>query len=280
MQGWISIHRQIKDNFIWKQKPFSKGQAWIDILLRVNHQPKKVPIGNQIIEVEEGQTIWSILDMADSWGWSRKKVDNFLKLLEKEQMLYNKRTTKYTTLTVINWGLYQNEEQQKEQQKSINGTSKEQQKNTNNNDNNDNNDNNTIKDHRCNKSSNPEPVIKFDIESFEIQLAIYLIGKIKNELPNARTPDINNITDLQRWAIHVDRMRRLDNRNDEDIKRVLRYATTDPFWKTNILSTKSLRDKFDTLYAQCNRKPNNGKQQDNMDMMNEWLKNSQGGTDG
>ena len=134
-QGWISLNRQVTDNWIWKDKPYAKGQAWIDILLRVNHKANKVPIGNQIIEVNEGETIWSIEDMANCWGWSRKKVSNFLNILETEMQITQKRTSKYTLVTVVNWGLYQN----KEQQKNISGTSKEHQKNTNNNDNNENN---------------------------------------------------------------------------------------------------------------------------------------------
>jgi len=134
-QGWVSIHRQLNDNWLWKDKPFSKGQAWIDILLRVNHKSAKVPVGNQIIEVEPGQTIWSVKDMSEKWGWSRKKVDNFLNILQTELQITKKSTTKYTLLTVEKWELYQTEEQQK----NINGTSKEHQKNTNNNDNNKNN---------------------------------------------------------------------------------------------------------------------------------------------
>jgi len=137
MQGWISIHRQIKENWIWDDKPFSKGQAWIDILLRVNHKPKKVPLGSQLIEVNPGQTIWSIKDMSTTWGWSRKKVDNFLNMLEKDEMMHNKRTTKYTLLTVAKWEVYQH----KEHQKNIKSTTNEHQKNTNNNDNNVNNEN-------------------------------------------------------------------------------------------------------------------------------------------
>ena len=137
MQGWISLDRQVTENWIWNDKPYAKGQAWIDILLRVNHKAKKVPIGNQLIDIGEGQTIWSIDDMSRRWGWSRKKVSNFLNILETESMLSQKRTSKYTFLTVTNWDLYQN----KEHQKNIKGTSKAHQKHTNNNDNNDNNEN-------------------------------------------------------------------------------------------------------------------------------------------
>lgn len=132
MQGWISIHRQIKNHWLWDEKKFTKGQAWIDILLRVNHKPKKISIGNEIVEVKSGQTVWSIKDMSIRWGWSRKKVSDFLTILEKEQMLNQKRTSKYTLITVENWTLYQNQEHQK----NIKRTSKEHQKNTNNNDNN------------------------------------------------------------------------------------------------------------------------------------------------
>ena len=112
-QGWISLNRKIQDNWIWNDKPFSKGQAWIDILLRVNHKANKIPIGNQIIELKEGQTIWSIDKMSNSWGWSNRKVSNFLNMLTNDGALSQKRTSKYTMLTVANWELYQNTENQK-----------------------------------------------------------------------------------------------------------------------------------------------------------------------
>jgi len=133
MQGWISIHRQLKDHWLWKEKTFTKGQAWIDILMRVNHKENKVPVGNEIVEIKKGQTLWSIKDMAEHWGWSRKKVDNFLNVLEKEQMLSQKRTSKYTLVTIENWELYQTQEHQKNNKRA----SDEHQKNTNNNVNND-----------------------------------------------------------------------------------------------------------------------------------------------
>lgn len=128
------------------------------------------------------------------------------------------------------------------------------------------------KDNCHNKVGDDETKVKFGETSFEIQLTDYLIGKIKEELPNAITPDINNLADKQKWAVYVDRMRRLDKRTDEDIKKALRYATTDSFWKTNILSTKKLRDKFDTLYAQSNKRPNNkaNTYHGQLDMMKEW----------
>lgn len=218
MKGWVSVHRQLKDNWLWKDKPFSKGQAWIDILLRVNHKPNKVPIGNKIIDVYEGQTLWSVKAMADEWGWSRKKVDNFLNTLQTESQITKKSTSKYTLISVVNWELYQTEEHQK----NINGTSNEHQRNTNNNDNNENN--------------------TFSEESDEYKLSNYLYNHILKNNPNHKKPN------LQSWSKHIDYMIRLDNRNVEDIKRVIKWCQNDEFWKPNILSTKKLREKYDALY--------------------------------
>ena len=50
MEGWISIYRQIQDNWIWKSKePFDKRSAWIDLLLMVNHDKQKVEFDNGFI---------------------------------------------------------------------------------------------------------------------------------------------------------------------------------------------------------------------------------------
>lgn len=260
-QGWISLNRQITDNWIWKDKPYAKGQAWIDILLRVNHKANKVPIGNSIIEVNEGETIWSIEDMANRWGWSRKKVSNFLNILETESQIVQKRTSKYTLVTVVNWGLYQT----KEQQKNINGTSKEHQKNTNNNDNKENN-----------EIINKKPLSKkFDDDSEEIGIAKYLFLNIQNINPNAKQPN------YQTWAKHADYMLRVDKRSKKDIKTVIDFATKDSFWQSNILSTKKLRDKFDTLYLQATnkRKPTTYTKPDKVKEIietgNKWLERRQ-----
>lgn len=154
-QGWISVYRQLRGSWLWSDKPFSKGQAWIDLLLRANHADRKVPLGNEIVEVERGSFITSEVKLSDNWGWSRKKVRVFLSVLERDLMIYKKGTTKYTSITIVNYSLYQNmgttEDATEEQQKNINGTATEQRWNTNNNDNNDNNENNGNKESKENQ---------------------------------------------------------------------------------------------------------------------------------
>lgn len=146
-QGWISLHRKIKEHWLWKtEKPFDKRSAWIDILLTVNHEDKKIVLGNEIIIVKRGEHITSEPKLAERWGWSRTKVRNFLDLLERDGMIENKKENKKRTrIKVLNYNDYQdyenNEKTRQEQVENKTRTSREQDENINNNDNNDNNDN-------------------------------------------------------------------------------------------------------------------------------------------
>ncbi|HDC9537198.1 TPA: DnaD domain-containing protein [Staphylococcus aureus] len=154
MTGWISIDRSIQNHWLFKEKrTFSKFEAWIYLLMEANHSKAKVPIGNQIVTVERGQRLTSILTLSDLFNWSRFKVKIFLDLLESDGMLEVKTTSKYTLITIVNYDFYQSEQGRnqhqndikptsKQHQSNINPTSKQHQTNTNNNDNKDNNEKN------------------------------------------------------------------------------------------------------------------------------------------
>lgn len=134
IRGWVRIDRKIFDSWIWKDKPFSKGQAWIDLIMLASHEDKKFLLGNELIHIKRGEFITSEVKLSDRWGWSRTKVRDFLKLLESDKMLVKKSDNKKTSLTIVNYSAYQDIKTTKEQQKNIKKTSKEHQKNTINND--------------------------------------------------------------------------------------------------------------------------------------------------
>lgn len=141
-KGWISLSRRIQDCFIWEDKPFAKGQAWIDMLLLANHESKEFLSKNEVVLVERGSFLTSDQRLAERWGWGRKKVRLFLELLEQQSMIVTKRNNKGTCVSIVNYDVYQTSENKKEQQKNNKGTAEEHQRNTNNNENNDNNVNN------------------------------------------------------------------------------------------------------------------------------------------
>lgn len=126
MQGWVKIHRDLLDNELWSDKPFTKGQAWVDLLLLANHKDKNVLIGSHTEMVERGSFITSELKLMERWGWGRKKVKLFLNFLESQKMIERNANNKRTAITIVNYGFYQDCDLEKEQQKNIKGTAKEQ----------------------------------------------------------------------------------------------------------------------------------------------------------
>jgi hypothetical protein len=78
-------------------------------------------------------------------------------------------------------------------------------------------------------------------DSIEIRLSELLFEKILSRNPNHKRPN------LQTWAKDIDRMIRIDHRTPEDIRAVIDWCQSDPFWQNNILSTAKLREKFDQL---------------------------------
>lgn len=126
MQGWVKIHRDLLDNELWSDKPFTKGQAWIDLLLLANHRDKNALLGNCTELVERGSLITSELKLMERWGWGRKKVKLFLNFLESQKMIERNANNKRTAITIVNYGFYQDCDLEEEQQKNSKGIAKEQ----------------------------------------------------------------------------------------------------------------------------------------------------------
>ena len=138
-KGWISVHREIQDHWVWEEKPFSKGQAWLDLLMMANHKDNKFVFNGELIEVARGAFITSELKLMERWGWSKSKVRNFLKMLENDSMITKKSDNRKTTLNIVNYSVYQDSETTERQVKDRRETTERPLKDTNNNENNENN---------------------------------------------------------------------------------------------------------------------------------------------
>lgn len=106
-KGYIRLYRDIRDHWIWDDKPFSRGQAWIDLLMMASHENKTMLFDNRPMTLKRGQFVTSLQKLADRWGWSRSKVNRFLCDLKSEQMLDKKRNARGTVLTIEKYSIYQ-----------------------------------------------------------------------------------------------------------------------------------------------------------------------------
>ena len=103
-KGYIPLWRDIQDHWIWSNdEPFSKGQAWVDLLLSVNHEEKKILINGHLQIIKPGQKWTSYRTLARQWNWSKDRVRRYIKLLKSDGMIYTDETPNGTLLTVKNW---------------------------------------------------------------------------------------------------------------------------------------------------------------------------------
>ena len=117
-EGWIKLHRKVLETEVLQDnKPFSRFEAWVYLLLQANHADNKVMLDGDLIEVKRGSMVTSIRKLCDKWKWSNTKVCKFLKVMEKEQMLVQKSDTKKTVLAIINYEFYQGGCEEKTTQK-------------------------------------------------------------------------------------------------------------------------------------------------------------------
>ena len=105
--GFLSIHRQISNHWLWKDKPFSKGQAWIDLIMLANHTTVKTMYKDEIVECKRGDVNFSMSYLAERWGWDRKKVSRFLNALETDEMVFVNSNTHRTIITIRNYDKFQ-----------------------------------------------------------------------------------------------------------------------------------------------------------------------------
>ena len=98
--------------------------------------------------------------------------------------------------------------------------------------------------------------VSFQDGSFEIRCVDMIINSCLKTFPNSKVPQ--SLTDKQKWAVEIDRMKRIDKRSEEDIVNALDYAITDSFWQTNIRSAKKFREKCETLIVQSRKNRNRG----------------------
>lgn len=149
-QGWITIHRKIKDSAIYRDS--QAVHLWVHLLLSANHKENKILVGNKIIEIKRGQILTGRKSLSAATGINEHKIDRLLKLFETCEQVKQQTFSKYRIVSIVNYDSHQSSEQQVS---SISAAS-EQQVSTNNNVNNVNNENKNQKIKRFNPPTEKE----------------------------------------------------------------------------------------------------------------------------
>ena len=102
-KGWIKLWHKLGDSPLWLSEPFTRGQAWVDLLLMASTQETDRP----------GAVCCSIRYLARRWKWSKGKVSRFIDYLEKDGTVFRTQngpqngTRHGTLLTIAKYRRYQ-----------------------------------------------------------------------------------------------------------------------------------------------------------------------------
>ena len=103
MQGYVKIKREFIQTSLWLAERFSRGQAFLDLIMLANHGDSFVYKRGIKIRLKRGQIGWSIRSLATRWKWSIEKTRRFLRDLESESLISTQKTNASTTITVLNY---------------------------------------------------------------------------------------------------------------------------------------------------------------------------------
>jgi hypothetical protein len=110
-RGYIKLWRRLRDSDLWLKEPFTRGQAWVDLLMLANYQDGAFRSHGKLVKIRRGQCGWSEVALSARWHWSRGKVRRFLAEMSSEtvQQIEQQKSRLTSLITIKNYDLYQSD---------------------------------------------------------------------------------------------------------------------------------------------------------------------------
>ena len=109
--GWIKLNRTLLDHALWKGERYTKGQAWVDLIMLANYKPGFFMVRGNVVNVDRGQVGWSQRNLSKRWQWHRKTTKSFISSLSKHGMVTLQATPLTSIITICNYDEFQSGEQ-------------------------------------------------------------------------------------------------------------------------------------------------------------------------
>lgn len=240
--GCVLVARKMLDSDIMDQSPLVL-KLWLWFLMKANWKDRE--------QLKRGELVTTIAEMQEAMshfaGWrkispTRDQIRSAYESLAYTTRITTRKTTRGMVISIINYGTYQNTLAyvSHTEPRSESGacppaiphdTESLNQENQN------------IKPSSC-----PKP--KKQVSDVALRLSEILASMILKNFPNNRTVS-NGSRDgsIQKWAVDIDKLIRVDGQTPEEVEQVIEWCQSDSFWKSNILSGSTLRKQWDKLTA-------------------------------
>ena len=92
---------------LWLSEPFTKAQAWIDLIFLAHWKNEYKYVRGNKIKVNRGEVSWSLRDLSKRWKWSVNKTVRYIKELENDKQLNTQNSKLSNRYYIVNYELYQ-----------------------------------------------------------------------------------------------------------------------------------------------------------------------------
>lgn len=115
MKGWINLHRDITNHWIWHNPRHFRW--WVLLLLMAQWEPRKVVFGKTSVQLQRGQICTTIRFLARQMDACSHTTITFLNSLEEAEMIRRISNSQMTIITITNYDKYQLNETNKKNRK-------------------------------------------------------------------------------------------------------------------------------------------------------------------
>ena len=105
--GYIKLYRASLNDPLYLKEPFTKWQAWCDLILLAYFAPSEFFVRGIKVKAKRGCVYKGSLELAERWKWSRGKVDRFISYLETDKRVSVQKNNVIGCITIINYDKYQ-----------------------------------------------------------------------------------------------------------------------------------------------------------------------------
>lgn len=104
--GYIKIYRSSLNSELYLSEPFTKWQAWCDLIFLAYYADSVTYIRGRKIQTKRGCVYKSSEELAKRWRWSRGKVLRFLDGLTSREQIIQHPSNVTTCISIVNYDLY------------------------------------------------------------------------------------------------------------------------------------------------------------------------------
>jgi biotin operon repressor len=107
MNGWISLQKQVRKNWVWDDPKYFR--AWVDMLMMANYSDVKKPYKDSIVLIKRGEFPVSYRKLGERWGMAKNTVIRFINRLKADTMIDTHTNYGFTLVKIVNYDKYQSQ---------------------------------------------------------------------------------------------------------------------------------------------------------------------------